>query len=106
MNLPLPSGSSPPEKPPGNAIICAASMRFFISATEYSMSAAVRFFMTKISAFAPSRSKARAMSYSQLVPGNTGMTAFGWADLCLHTATEGLSQEMGATVSVVPALVG
>ena len=62
--------------------------------------------MTMISGSMPARRQAWAVSYSQLVPGKTGMTALGRATLCLHTAMDRLSQEMGATVSVVPARVG
>ena len=62
--------------------------------------------MTMISGSMPARRQAWAVSYSQLVPGKTGMTALGRVTLCLHTAMERLSQEMGSTASVVPALVG
>ena len=44
-------------------------------------SEAVRLLITKISGSAPARSKALAVSYSQLVPGNTGISAFGLAVL-------------------------
>ena len=54
----------------------------------------------------PARMQARAVSYSQLVPGNTGITALGWAVLCLHTAGDRLSQEMAGTLPLFPALVG
>ena len=37
--------------------------------------------------FAPARSNAFALSYSQLVPGNTGINTVGCAILCLHTYT-------------------
>ena len=36
-------------------------------------------FTTRISGVRPARSTARALSYSQLVPGNTGMSTFGLA---------------------------
>ena len=43
------------------------------------------FLNTKVSASAPALSKAFAVSYSQFVPGNTGINTFGRATLCLHT---------------------
>ena len=43
------------------------------------MAAAVRFRITKISASAPASIMALAESYSQLVPGNTGIRTFGRA---------------------------
>ena len=46
------------------------------------------------------------MSYSQLVPGNTGMTARGRAVLWAQTAGERPVQEMGSTLPGVPARVG
>ena len=46
---------------------------------EEATSAAVRLFSTNISGSAPALSKALAVSYSQLVPGNTGMRALGRA---------------------------
>ena len=43
------------------------------------MSAGVRFLTTMTSARPPARSKARAVSYSQLVPGKTGINTLGRA---------------------------
>ena len=43
------------------------------------MAAGERLFTTKISALAPARSAARRVSYSQLVPGNTGIRSRGLA---------------------------
>ena len=43
------------------------------------------FLNTLIVTSAPARSNAFALSYSQLVPGNTGINTFGLATLCLHT---------------------
>ena len=45
------------------------------------MSPAVRFLMTTISGTAPAWAMALAASYSQLVPGKTGMSARGWGAL-------------------------
>ena len=80
MNFALPSGSSPPEKPPGIIIICAFAIALANAATDSSICALVRFLMTKISASAPAFSNARAVSYSQFVPGNTGISTRGFAN--------------------------
>ena len=75
----LPSGSSPPEKPPGSITIWLVRIAF-TSASQLSATAAgVRLFTTSTCGSAPARRKARAVSYSQLVPGNTGMTTLGRA---------------------------
>ena len=79
MSLPLPSGSSEPEKPPGMNIICAvlsdeancSALRLIISP--------LRFFITIISGSAPASAITFAVSYSQFVPGNAGMRTFGFA---------------------------
>ena len=84
-NLALPSGSSPAEKPPGNMMIWAWLMAFSNSSTDSRMSAAVRLRNTFVTTSAPARSNAFALSYSQLVPGNTGMKTVGLATLFLHT---------------------
>ena len=79
INLPEPSGSSPPEKPPGIKIIC----EFFIfcakASTDSLTAAEERFLITKISGSAPAAAIALAVSYSQLVPGNTGISTRGFA---------------------------
>ena len=79
MNLALPSGSSPPETPPGSTIIWARSMALAARSMLAAVSAAVRLRTTSISASPPASMTARAVSYSQLVPGNTGMNARGLA---------------------------
>ena len=84
-NLALPSGSSPAEKPPGNMIICAWAMALWNSSTEPLISSALKFRNTLVTTSAPARRNAFALSYSQLVPGNTGMNTVGRATLCLHT---------------------
>ena len=81
MNLPEPSGSSPPEKPPGSITICAFAISAAIRSIVSSMSAEDRFFTIKISGSAPANSNARAVSTSQFVPGNTGMKTLGFAAL-------------------------
>ena len=55
--------------------------------TESVISCAVRFRNTSVIVLAPARSKARALSYSQFVPGNTGIKTDGCPSLCVHTAT-------------------
>ena len=47
--------------------------------TESLMSSGVKFLNTLIITFAPAFSKALALSYSQFVPGNTGMKILGLA---------------------------
>ena len=81
MNLPVPSGSSPPEKPPGIMMIWAWRMAFSMRSMVSSMSETDRFFTTRISVSAPAFSKARAESISQLVPGKAGMNTRGLAAL-------------------------
>ena len=62
----------------------------------------VRLFTTTVFATAPTRSNARAESYSQLVPGNTGITTRGLAKLAPAVWRVGVmpafsgSNEMGA----------
>ena len=79
MNLAEPSGSSPPEKPPGimRIWLCeiSSARRLVLSATA----AGVRLFTTKVCGSAPAAAKARAESNSQLVPGKTGIVTRGWA---------------------------
>ena len=77
MNLPDPSGSSPALKPPGNMMIWAWAMRLAISSIDSAKSCAVLLRRTMTSATAPARSKASAESYSQFVPGHTGIGIHG-----------------------------
>ena len=62
MNLPLPSGSSPEEKPPQNARIWLSSIRFASVSMEESTSAGVRFLNTYGRTSAPALRKAFAVS--------------------------------------------
>ena len=80
-----PSGSSPALNPPGNMMIWASLIAFSNTATESMISAALRFRNTLTTVFAPARSKALALSNSQLVPGNTGINTVGCPILWLHT---------------------
>ena len=77
MNFAEPSGSSPPEKPPGIMTIWDARIRRANSAVDSATASGVRLFTTYTVGTAPARSKAAAESYSQLLPGNTGMTTRG-----------------------------
>ena len=86
MNFALPSGSSPPEKPPGSMTIWLLSMALTRASQLAVTSAGVRLRMTRISGSAPARAKALAVSYSQLVPGKTGMMTFGFATPILGAA--------------------
>ena len=79
MNLALPSGSSPPEKPPGSMTIWLFLMALTRASQLSATAAGVRLLMTSTCASAPAFSKACAVSYSQLVPGNTGMMTRGLA---------------------------
>ena len=106
MNLAEPSGSSPPEKPPGIKTIWALRMALSRAAVDWRRSSAVRLRMFTVSASIPARRQARTESYSQLVPGNTGMTTRGRAILDLHTAGERSAQEMASTGAALPARVG
>ena len=97
INLADPSGSSPPEKPPGSAMICARPTASAKAAALSAISAAVRLRTTKISACAPARSKARAVSYSQFVPGNTGISTRGRAtDTAARCGAAGAALYTGA----------
>ena len=102
MNLALPSGSSPPEKPPGSMTIWEASMAFTRASQLAVTSAGVRLRMTRISGSAPAARKALAVSYSQLVPGNTGMMTLGLATPILGAAGVLIRPAMAATAG--PAL--
>ena len=84
-NLAEPSGSSPALNPPGNIIICACEIALSKILTESLISSGVRFLNTFVITFAPAFSKALAESYSQFVPGNTGINTVGFATLFLHT---------------------
>ena len=89
MNFALPSGSSPPEKPPGSMTIWLSRMALTSAAQLSVMSFGVRLRMTRISGSAPARANALAVSYSQLVPGKTGMMTLGFAAPILGAAGAG-----------------
>ncbi len=76
MNFPLPSGSSPPLNPPGIMRICAWSIAS-ASALMLSSMSGVEVPYDHYARPPPARANARAESYSQFVPGNTGMTTRG-----------------------------
>jgi len=79
MNLPEPSGSSPALKPPGNIRIWDSASLALITSIDSFNCSGVWLRMSTISVSAPARSKARAESNSQFVPGNTGIRTFGLA---------------------------
>ena len=81
-------------------------MAFSRARADSSRAEAVRLRTTTISGSSPARRQARAESYSQLVPGNTGMATLGRAVLDLHTAGERLSQERVRAGADSPARVG
>ena len=80
-NLAEPSGSSPAEKPPGNMTIWAFAISFLYASTDWRISSGLRFLNTRVTTFAPALSKAFVLSYSQLVPGNTGINTDGCPSL-------------------------
>ena len=100
INLPLPSGSSPAEKPPGNMTICDLEIRLAISSTDSFSSAASLFLMMKMSVSAPARSKALALSTSQLVPGIVGINTFGLV-MAVFTAKRNFGS-VSAITGIVP----
>ena len=105
MNLAEPSGSSPPEKPPGIMTIWLARMRRASSWVLSATASGVRLLITKVSASAPAARKARALSYSQLLPGNTGMITRGRAILAPPYTWMSLARKsMVSTSGVSPAL--
>ncbi len=79
MNFPEPSGSSPALNPPGIAIICDSLILSAICFIDSSILILLKFLNTNISASPPALSKTFAVSYSQFVPGNTGINTFGFA---------------------------
>ena len=83
MNLPEPSGSSPPLNPPGNIIICALSIASVKLSIDSAMCDGLRFVNILTSASAPARSNAFAESYSQFVPGKAGINTRGFAKVVL-----------------------
>jgi len=62
-------------------MICDWLIAFVNASTESRMPCAVMLRNTIVSTSAPARSNAFAESYSQFVPGNTGMNTFGFATL-------------------------
>ena len=54
-------------------------MPFTIASTDSSTMEGVKFLITRVSAWPPARLNALAVSYSQFVPGNTGMKILGLA---------------------------
>ena len=86
-NFAEPSGSSPAENPPGLTMdrLLKKEIAFSNSSTDSLIPCAERFLNTFTMTSAPARSNAFVLSYSQLVPGNTGINTVGFATLFLHT---------------------
>ena len=81
INLPDPSGSSPAENPPGIMSICERLMASAKACRDSANDSASPFLKTRISDSAPAWLNALAVSYSQLLPGKTGMITLGRATL-------------------------
>ncbi len=79
INFPEPSGSSPALNPPGIIIIFEFLILLAISSVDSLIRQEFKFLNINVSAFPPSFSKALAQSYSQFVPGNTGIKTLGLA---------------------------
>lgn len=101
MNFAEPSGSSPPEKPPGIMMIWLLWMASTSACVDSATAEGVRLFTMSVCASAPARSNAAAVSYSQLLPGNTGMITRGLAIFApLYTVGPIVSNEIASTASV------
>ncbi len=97
MNFAEPSGSSPPEKPPGIMTIWLSRMAAARAAMLSATASGVKLFTISVVGRAPARSNACAVSYSQFVPGNTGMMTRGFAIEPLYVSGSLSSHVMGAT---------
>ena len=108
MNLPEPSGSSPALNPPGNINIWQRRIALASASTDCSMSRADRLRTTSTSGSPPAWAKARAESYSQLLPGNTGMMTRGFAtDVLARPTAAGPGYGLKTAVSAAcPVWVG
>ena len=73
INLADPSGSSAAEKPPAKKMILALSMLSTMLLTDLTMAASSKVTNGTRLTLAPAASKALAESYSELVPGKTGI---------------------------------
>ena len=63
---------------------CACPIAFSNSSTDSRISSAVILRNTLVMTLAPARSNALALSYSQFVPGNTGINTVGFATLDVY----------------------
>ena len=73
INLADPSGSSAAENPPAKKMIFALAILATIVSTESAIAASFKVTNGTKLTLAPTCSKALAESYSELVPGKTGM---------------------------------
>ena len=99
MNFAEPSGSSPPENPPGSMMIWLLLMALTSASVLSATLSGDRLLMMNVSATAPACSNARAESYSQLLPGNTGMMTRGFAMVPLYTSGNPSRKLTASTVS-------
>ena len=81
INFADPSGSSPALNPPGSISICEFSISLTNPSIEFNIFSCVRLLNTPILAIPPSLLNALSRSYSQFVPGNTGINTLGFAIL-------------------------
>ena len=99
MNFAEPSGSSPPENPPGIITIWLLLISSTSACVDSATAAGVRLLTISVVTSAPARSKAAAESYSQLLPGNTGITTCGLAmPAPVYTVFFGASNVMVSTL--------
>ena len=82
-------------------MICAWAIAFSNSATESRISSASIFLNTFTFVLAPARSNALALSYSQFVPGNTGINTVGCAILCVQIWISFVSYNLLSTGSLL-----
>lgn len=84
MNFAEPSGSSPIENPPTKVKMWQASIFLLNLSTDSNRFSLLKLFKTNTSTSNPSLSNAFLVSYSELVPGNTGISTFGLSTFSLY----------------------
>ena len=83
-------------------MICDCSIAFSNTSTESTISDALIFLNTFVITFAPALSNAFALSYSQFVPGITGINTVGCAILWLQIQISDVSYNPVSTFSSCP----
>ena len=110
MNLAEPSGSSPPEKPPGMQHHLAVPDGAWPEPRHglgQSIGGQVADDQRSPARCPPRPGQARAVSYSQLVPGKTGMTGpWAWPPCAWHRTRERLVARRWAPPPRSPAVLG